>query len=75
MSNILLNNEEEIVGYGTYKKYPYTITKRKYTNYNLYTIRCDSIDGFSPTARTIESAMDIFKANVDSFMLVQTRFV
>ena len=70
MSNILSNNEEEIVGYGTYKKYPYTITKRKYTNYNLYTIRCANIDGFSPTGRTIESAMDIFKANVDSFMLV-----
>lgn len=70
MSNILLNNEEEIVGYGTYKKYPYTITKRKYTNYNLYTIRCDSINGFYPTARTIESAMEVFKMNVDSFMLV-----
>lgn len=70
MSNILSNNEEEIVGYGTYKKYPYTITKRKYTNYNLYTIRCDSIVGFSPTARTIESAMEVFKTNVDSFMLV-----
>lgn len=74
MSNILSNNEEELVGCGTYK-YPYTITKRKYTNYNVYTIRCTDIDGCFATGRTIESAMVIFKSNVDTAIVLSSRCV